>query len=46
MDLGADTEIKDRDGLTALLRALHNGHEEVAYWLHVITIMGDTEHLH
>ena len=29
MDLGADIEIKDSDGLTALLHAAHKGHKAV-----------------
>ena len=40
MNLGADIDIKDSDGLTALLHAAHNGHEAAAYWLQEITIMG------
>ena len=40
MNLGADIDIKDSDGLTALLHAAHNGHETAAYWLQEITIMG------
>ena len=46
MDLGADIEIKDNDGLTALIHAAHIGHEAVAYWLQEITIVGDIEYLY
>ena len=37
---GVDIDIKDYDGLTALIHAARNGHEEVAYWLQDITRMG------
>ena len=32
MDLEADVEIKDNDGLTALIHAAHIGHEAVVCW--------------
>ena len=41
VEKGANINKQDKENITALMFAVDKGHIEVAWWLQMITIMGD-----